>query len=138
MCKVTINKETNVKANLKMWSKFAANIRRRSSMFAGFYNYTVFVQTGDQINAGTDANVYVILHGERGQASNEIKLTTLFRDNFERGRMDRFKVKYQPVSKVYAGNICCAVVVVFSMCGCLFVISSRWYMFHFQWGIVLI
>lgn len=80
-----------------MWSKFAASIRRRSSLFAGLFNYTIYVTTGDQMNAGTDANVYVILYGERGQVSQEIRLSVLLRDNFERGRTDKFKVKYQPV-----------------------------------------
>lgn len=73
-------------------------MRRRSSAFAGTYHYTVYVQTGDRPKAGTDANVYIVLHGEGNQQSKEMKLDVLFHDDFERGQLDKFKLKHQPVS----------------------------------------
>ena len=79
-------------------NRITSSLRRRSSLFAGFYNYTVYVQTGDQPRAGTDAHVYIILHGQDGGKSPETKLAVLFRDDFDRGHLDKFKIKYQPVS----------------------------------------
>ena len=52
--------------------------------------YQVTVRTGDVRYAGTDANVYVIVHGSKG------KTKKLFmddaRDNFERGATEVFEV----------------------------------------------
>lgn len=86
-----------------MLSRFNLSMRRRSSAFAGTYHYTVFVKTGDRPNAGTDANVYIVLHGENGVKSKEMKLDVLFHDDFERGNLDKFKLKHQSVS-VKGGN----------------------------------
>lgn len=78
--------------------RLSQSLRRRSSAFAGTFNYTVYVQTGDRPKAGTDANVYIVLHGEGDQQSKETKLDVLFHDDFERGQLDKFKLKYQPFS----------------------------------------
>ncbi|KAL4218062.1 Arachidonate 5-lipoxygenase [Mactra antiquata] len=75
-------------------------MRRRSSAFAGSFHYTVYVKTGDRPNAGTDANVYIILHGENGIKSKEMKLDVLFHDDFERGNLDKFKLKHQSFSNI--------------------------------------
>ena len=56
-------------------------------------DYVLNVKTGDQLHAGTDANIYIILHSESGEKSEPIKLDYLFRDDFERGQLDQFKLK---------------------------------------------
>ena len=48
------------------------------------------IQTGDVRGAGTDADVAVVLHGEKG-ASAELKLESSA-NNFERGKLDEFLV----------------------------------------------
>lgn len=69
-----------------------------TSKAGSLYDYTIRVQTGDRPRAGTDANVYVILHGVDGQSSQKTKLDCFFHDDFERGQLDTFKVKGQKVT----------------------------------------
>lgn len=61
------------------------------------YTYKISVKTGDRPKAGTDANVYIVLHGN-GQRSPETKLDAFFRNDFERGQLDVFRVCNIPVS----------------------------------------
>ena len=56
-------------------------------------SHIISVKTGDQLQAGTDANVKLVLHAESGQKSDEISLNYLFRDDFERGQLDTFQLK---------------------------------------------
>lgn len=46
--------------------------------------------TGDQKGAGTDANVFIQMYGDKGK-TEELKLRNRT-DNFEKGNMDKFKV----------------------------------------------
>ena len=55
-------------------------------------NFNVYVKTGDQLHAGTDAEVKIILHSESGNHTDPIKLDYLFRDDFERGQLDKFEL----------------------------------------------
>ena len=76
----------------------------QSSGFAGFQqhvrklfkhsnvSYIVSVKTGDQLQAGTDAHVRLILHAE-SEKSESILLDYPFRDDFERGQLDTFQLK---------------------------------------------
>ena len=52
--------------------------------------YEVAIHTGDVRGAGTDANVILVLYGEKGK-SDEFKLRNKT-DNFERAKVDKFKV----------------------------------------------
>ena len=59
------------------------------------------IKTGDKPNAGTDANVYFSLHGDKGETPR-IALqdeSQTFR-RFERGRADKFVVQTADVGKV--------------------------------------
>lgn len=56
-------------------------------------SYKVVVKTGDKKRAGTDANVRVILHDDKGQKTKAAKLDNFLRDDFERGQIDKFTVK---------------------------------------------
>jgi hypothetical protein len=53
--------------------------------------YKISVRTGDKRGAGTDANVYIILHGETG-STGRYKLESAG-NNFERGRVDQFGIE---------------------------------------------
>jgi hypothetical protein len=53
--------------------------------------YKVSVHTGDKRGAGTDANVFIILHGETGDTGKR-KLEGAG-NNFERGRIDTFGIE---------------------------------------------
>ena len=50
--------------------------------------YKVLVHTGDKRGAGTDANVFIILHGEKGDSGKRALESA--GNNFERGRVDTF------------------------------------------------
>ncbi|KAK6172843.1 hypothetical protein SNE40_016421 [Patella caerulea] len=52
----------------------------------------IYVCTGDKKNAGTDANVTIILHDEAGNFTEKIVLARFLRNDFERGQHDMFKI----------------------------------------------
>ena len=54
-------------------------------------SYKITVKTGDKKGAGTDANVYIILHG-KGTQTNKYTLDTFFKNDFERGNIDNYSV----------------------------------------------
>ncbi|CAC5367933.1 ALOX5 [Mytilus coruscus] len=54
-------------------------------------SYNITVKTGDQKGSGTDANVYIILHGQ-GFQTKECKLDNFFKNDFERGEIDKFSI----------------------------------------------
>ncbi|CAC5359680.1 ALOX5 [Mytilus coruscus] len=60
-----------------------------------YYNiiasYNITVKTGDQKGSGTDANVYIILHGQ-GFQTKECKFDNFFKNDFERGEIDKFSI----------------------------------------------
>lgn len=58
-------------------------------------DYEFSVRTGDRKFAGTDANVKVILHGDGGRKTEKIRLSNMFKDDFEQGQLDTFLVKKQ-------------------------------------------
>ncbi|KAK6172838.1 hypothetical protein SNE40_016418 [Patella caerulea] len=66
-------------------------------------DYVVYVRTGDRRNAGTDANVTIILHDDVGHSTGEITLDNFLRNDFERGKQDKFDVprsKLRPLGKI--------------------------------------
>lgn len=63
--------------------------------------YNLTIKTGDKPNAGTDANVFFSLHGDKGETP-QIGLqdeSQTFR-RFERSRADKFVVQTYDVGKV--------------------------------------
>ena len=58
-------------------------------------DYLFYVRTGDRKNAGTDANIKVILYGDGGKKTDKIRLHNTFKNDFERGHLDTFTVKKQ-------------------------------------------
>ncbi|WP_428957315.1 PLAT/LH2 domain-containing protein [Streptomyces sp. cg35] len=61
--------------------------------------YTIDVFTGSRSGAGTDANVYITLHGSKG-SSTELQLDNDGEDNFERGKMDSFSVQLPELDEI--------------------------------------
>lgn len=52
--------------------------------------YEVTVWTGERSGAGTDANVFLQIYGDKGKT--EEKALGNKTDNFEQGQIDKFKV----------------------------------------------
>ncbi len=63
--------------------------------------YEVEVRTADELGAGTDANVYLSIHGEKGEQSRIVLQTNKSGKNkFEKGSVDNFDLELQDVGKV--------------------------------------
>ena len=58
------------------------------------------IKTGDESDAGTDANVYLQMFGEKGKTQNFSLREEGDRRRFERGRMDKFLIRTQDIGKV--------------------------------------
>ena len=87
-----------------LWSKFpfvgATPICVRC-FFRTDISYHMTIKTGDKPNAGTDANVYFALHGDKGETPRiglQDERQTFRR--FERARADKFVVQTADVGKV--------------------------------------
>jgi hypothetical protein len=61
-------------------------------------HYRVILRTGDVRGAGTDANVFIILHGSKG-STGLFSLETAA-NNFERGACDEFAFKASDVGNI--------------------------------------
>ena len=59
-------------------------------------DYEVLVKTGDVKGAGTDSNVYIALIDDHGRKSRDILLDCNWRDDFEKGNTDTFKIRNVP------------------------------------------
>ncbi|XP_073475133.1 lipoxygenase homology domain-containing protein 1 [Aquarana catesbeiana] len=70
--------------------------------------YTVRVKTGDKKNAGTDANVFIILYGEKDDTGlMNLKASKTNKNKFERGQTDVFTVEavdIGPLKKIKIGH----------------------------------
>ncbi|ESP02740.1 hypothetical protein LOTGIDRAFT_137999 [Lottia gigantea] len=66
-------------------------------------DYLIYVGTGDKKNAGTDANVKIILEDEEGQRTGEIELDNFLKNDFEAGKLDVFPV--DKIVNLRLGNI---------------------------------
>ncbi|KAL3879854.1 hypothetical protein ACJMK2_032133 [Sinanodonta woodiana] len=63
--------------------------------------YEIFVRTGDKLFSGTDANVFIVLHGENGKKSGITKLDCFFHNDLERGQLDQYAVECINLGKIY-------------------------------------
>jgi hypothetical protein len=57
------------------------------------------VKTADETGAGTDSNVYLSIHGEKGEA-NRLQLYHSKGKLFENGSLDKFELETKDVDKV--------------------------------------
>ncbi len=61
---------------------------------AAMTTYHVYVHTADKWGAGTNANVYIILHGQYDDTGQMfLKTSKTNRDKFERNQMDEFVIE---------------------------------------------
>ena len=62
--------------------------------------YTVNVITGDKRGCGTDANVFLIIFGQKGNSDElALKDSLTNKDKFERGKTDTFKFSMLSLGK---------------------------------------
>ena len=80
-------------------------ITNEKTQASDWYNMPVEVHTGDLSGAGTNANVYLILHTEKGNGP-PIKLNTrISGDAFEQGDIDKFTMDYDYFEELKYINI---------------------------------
>jgi hypothetical protein len=65
---------------------------------ASLVKYRVSVRTGDKRGAGTDANVFIIIHGEKGDSGK--RMLESAGNNFERGRVDTFGIELLDIGEL--------------------------------------
>ena len=63
-------------------------------------DYCVMLKTGDDKDAGTDANVYLQMFGEKGKTHNFSLREEGDKRRFERGRMDKFLIRTKDIGPV--------------------------------------
>jgi lipoxygenase homology domain-containing protein 1 len=71
------------------------------SQFLDSISYHLKIKTGDIRNAGTDANVYLKIFGEKGDSGKKkLKRSDTTTNKFERGRIDEFIIESDDLGKV--------------------------------------
>lgn len=64
-------------------------------------NYLISTKTGDIQNAGTDANVRIVIFGSKSKTDSiHLKENKEKKNKFERGRLDEFAIQANDVGKV--------------------------------------
>ncbi|KAL4225451.1 Lipoxygenase y domain-containing protein 1 [Mactra antiquata] len=64
-------------------------------------SYHIHVKTGDVSSAGTDANVYLIISGAKGDTGQLIlRQSSSFKNKFERGKTDVFKIEATDIGQI--------------------------------------
>ena len=64
-------------------------------------SYHVHVKTGDISNAGTNANVFLIMFGEKGDSGKlQLRQSASFKNKFERNKTDIFTLEATNIGKV--------------------------------------
>ncbi|XP_074641254.1 lipoxygenase homology domain-containing protein 1-like [Tubulanus polymorphus] len=88
------------------WTEIPLTLSEEDSL--PVLKYHVQVATGGVDNAGTDANVYIILHGERGTSGKRYLKKSLNNENkFHAGHVDEFEIEavsLLDVNKVTIGH----------------------------------
>ena len=68
-------------------------------------SYLVSVKTGDVRGAGTDANVFVQIYGDKGDIGKlQLRSAENTKNKFERGRTDQFVLEAVDIGKVGLGT----------------------------------
>lgn len=69
-----------------------ASVEEVKWLLHGTTDYRVTVKTGDRDQAGTDADVFLVLHGPKGEKTGKIYLDNLDHNDFERNNEDEFRI----------------------------------------------
>jgi hypothetical protein len=67
--------------------------RAAGAAVCGSQAVQITVQTSDVSGAGTDANVWIVMHGEDGTTTDKLTLDKKGRNCFERNQKDEFTVR---------------------------------------------
>ncbi|CAF1086227.1 unnamed protein product, partial [Brachionus calyciflorus] len=68
--------------------------------------YTIKVLTGNKLGAGTDANVYINVYGEKGETGKvQLENSTTNNNPFEKGKLDVFNIETRNVGEIKKINI---------------------------------
>lgn len=62
----------------------------------------MWVWTSDERGAGTDANVFITLYGNKGK-TDEVQIGNAT-DNFQRSQLDKFKVMLHVLEKIISSK----------------------------------
>jgi lipoxygenase homology domain-containing protein 1 len=69
-------------------------------------NYQVDVYTGDKALCGTNANVFCVIYGDRGDTGErKLSHSETHSDKFERKQMDRFRIESADLGNIYKMKI---------------------------------
>jgi hypothetical protein len=96
---VVNNKGKSYNFECEAWLE-KGNLSKTLNLGANRSSYSIEVKTGDYADAGTDANVYINIFGDKGQ-SGKIRLNSYLSGNaFERGDLDKLTIKAPDVGNV--------------------------------------
>ena len=86
---------------------YCINSKTKSMDFGDYEDiqYKIIVKTGDTAKAGTDADVRIQLIGKDAM-TKPTKLDNFFRDDFERGRTDKFLVTMKDIGEPLLCKLC--------------------------------
>ncbi|NXM10795.1 LOXH1 protein, partial [Ploceus nigricollis] len=86
----------------KQENDIANNLNKEGSKVKNLTEYTIKVYTGDKRGAGTDANVHIILYGNKDKSGVfQLSQSLEHQNPFERGKVDTFKIKTKEL-----GSLC--------------------------------
>ena len=72
-----------------------------NSLLFSATSYHIHVKTGDVSSAGTDANVYLIIYGAKGDTGQlMLRQSSSYKNKFERGKVDVFKIEATDIGQV--------------------------------------
>ena len=81
--------------------KIKRELVANQSQYLDKISYNVSVKTGDNLNAGTDANVYLKIFGSKCVTENiQLKNSDSTFNKFERGRVDLFNIENEEIGNV--------------------------------------
>jgi len=105
----------------RLWLGFPRHFLFFQTVLSCFYNaietnlfhfltiaglYHLAIKTGDETNAGTDANVWVQVYGDKGDTGHvQLKKSGMMENLFERGQTDYFTLEAGDVGKVTISHI---------------------------------
>ncbi|EDO49842.1 predicted protein, partial [Nematostella vectensis] len=91
---------TVVKVRPEPYEKLPGTISLSQLTFLADLDYRVTIKTGDEPEAGTDANVFLTMYGERGPSAKFLLKDNEDRNQFSRGRTDKFAIRAKDLGKL--------------------------------------
>ena len=64
------------------------------------------MKTGDVSSAGSNANVYLVIYGAKGDTGQlMLRQSGSYKNKFERGKTDTFKIEATDIGQVFIKNV---------------------------------